>query len=381
MSERSPHILVSLIGDVFREPAAQVKYGHFIRALEHEYQVSVCDGSMRGLARIWNGLSVFHPDLKQWKERFYQNLAAFRSRSWKVSRFLKAHKGNYDLILQIGVLFDSTYFQSDVPLVIYTDYTSQLSRTRAGQGRSPLSIADFKKWFAYEQIVFHKAVHIFTRGSHVRESILQDYDIPADRVTAVGGGVNFEKLPVLKSKEGRDRPAVLFIGKDFCRKGGDRAVAAFQQVRKRVPEARLILVTSLPAIFTGDLSGIQIVEPTWDRGKIRSLYEEADCFILPSRLESWGDVLLEAMAYGLPCIGVNDEAMADIIVHEETGLLAVPGDVNSLTNALEVVLTNPAAQEKYGRAGRRRVEAHFTWENVIERMKPKITEVFEVFCG
>jgi len=380
MIDRSPHLMVSLIGDIDKEPFAQVKYGFFIRALEREFRVNVCDVKLRRLQRLFNGLVVFHPDFRIWKERFYQNLGAFKARSRIVSRCLEKQKENIDIVLQIGVLFNSTIQNPDMPLIVYTDYTSKLSRDRIEQGRSPFPEEYFRQWFVHEQNVFHKAVRIYTRGSQVFDSIVQDYGIPAEKVSVVGGGLNYAELPALSTKK-NSNPMVLFIGKDFYRKGGDMVVEAFHRARRQLPDIRLTMVTSIPGSFTGDLTGVTVIKPTWDRDRISALYREADCFILPSRLETWGDVLLEAMAFGLPCIGVADEAMADIIIHEKTGLLAAPGDLNDLAKSLEYLLSDKEARQKYGRAARLRVESLYTWERVAARMIPGIREVSEMLSG
>ena len=53
------------------------------------------------------------------------------------------------------------------------------------------------------------------------------YGVPAERVSEVGGGVNFDPLPVLPSRVPREDAVVLFIGSDFLRKGGDTLVEGF----------------------------------------------------------------------------------------------------------------------------------------------------------
>ena len=82
------------------------------------------------------------------------------------------------------------------------------------------------------------------------------------------------------------------------------------------------------------LDGVEIIPPTWDRTIIANLYRRAHCFVLPSRLETWGDVFLEAMSYSLPCIGVDDEAMREVIDHQKTGLVVPPENTEALAQAL-----------------------------------------------
>jgi glycosyltransferase involved in cell wall biosynthesis len=101
---------------------------------------------------------------------------------------------------------------------------------------------------------------------------------------------------------------------------------------------------------------------------IEALYREADVFVLPSRLETWGDVLLEAMAFGLPCLGVAGEAMDEIIVDGVTGAIVPPNDVEALAEQLTRLLCDRDRARSWGLAGRQRVEAEFTWARVVARL-------------
>lgn len=371
--DRSPaRMLVTLIGDIENEPFARVKYGGLIHALMRKYSLAVCDATLRGVPRFVNALETFSPNRKVWKERFYQNTRAFKARSKVVARALRKQGGDIDLIFQIGVLYDVDWKKSGTPYVIYTDYTSTLASRKPDLGRSPQKGTELLEWIALERNAYQRAMHIFTRGEFVRASLIDDYHIPAERVTTIGGGVNLEPLPAVRAQKERDFPTVLFIGKEFHRKGGELLLRAFHEARKIIPDARLMMVTDGPLPKDIPIENVEFFAPSWDRDFIGSLYERADCFVLPSRLETWGDVLLEAMAYGLPCIGVTGEAMGDIIDHHKTGLLIPPENVEELTRALIDLLTHEDFRKQYGAAGRQRVENYFTWDQVVARIYPII---------
>jgi len=118
------------------------------------------------------------------------------------------------------------------------------------------------------------------------------------------------------------------------------------------------------------LDGVEVVAPTYDREFIANLYRRADIFILPSRLETWGDVLLEAMAFGLPCVGVSGEAMDEIIENGKTGFVVPPENVEALSGAIGQLIGDKSLRVGMSRAARRRVEEIFTWDHVVERMFP-----------
>jgi len=74
------------------------------------------------------------------------------------------------------------------------------------------------------------------------------------------------------------------------------------------------------------------------------------------------------MAFALPCIGVSGQAMEDIIVDDETGLIAPSQDTHALGSLLARLLADAPLRRRMGHAARARVEAEFTWDRVAERL-------------
>lgn len=365
----SVRVIGVAMGDVENLPIARVKYGYLFTAVtQHLPVVSIIDAKLSGWQRWLNGLISFHPQRQRWQQRFYKNILAFRLRSGTVSRRVVQLRDQADVILQVGAMFNACWSQSCLPNVIYTDYTSYLSAQKPEVGRSPLSSRQQKIWLGMEKRAYQQASHICTRSQMVCQSLIQHYGIAPEKITAVGGGVNFSFLPEIKQREEGNPPTALFIGNDFYRKGGDLLLSAFVQVRQQIPNAQLLLLTRDPIPAHLSMQGVQLVSSNWSRNNLINLYRQADLFVLPSRLETWGDVLLEAMAFGLPCIGVNDDAMAEIISHEQTGLVVQPENAAELADALFLLLSNPTLQQKYGDAARERVEAMFTWDLVAGRL-------------
>lgn len=374
---RRARVLLALVGDIEREIAAHVKYGYFARALAQECgEVIPVDATLRGLARLWNAALVFHPNQHIWRERFWKNIYTFQSRSRRVARAVQRHKPN--LVLQLGAVFDASLYQTLAPVVIYTDYTARLSARRADAGRSPFTPAQRQRWLALESAAYQRAHHVFARSQMVLDSLVGEYQVPAEKISIVGGGVNFSALPELSGQaRPTEEPIALFIGKEFLRKGGDVLLQAFALARREFPAARLALVTGERIPPGLPMAGVDLLAPTWERDSLMELYRHSDIFVLPSRLETWGDVLPEAMAFGLPCVGVQSDAMGEIITGAETGLIVPPEDPKALAAALLRLFRDPELRARMGRAGRRRVENLFTWERVAAAMCPVIERVIQ----
>lgn len=106
-----------------------------------------------------------------------------------------------------------------------------------------------------------------------------------------------------------------------------------------------------------------------DRAHLPAVYAGADLFVFPSRDEGMPNVVLEAMAAGLPVIGSDIAGNRDLIVPEETGLLVPVNDADALAQALARLQGDPARRQLMGAAGRARVEAHFSWREAARRYR------------
>jgi glycosyltransferase involved in cell wall biosynthesis len=90
-------------------------------------------------------------------------------------------------------------------------------------------------------------------------------------------------------------------------------------------------------------------------------------FVCPSVYEPFGLINLEAMACETPVVASAVGGILEVVEDGKTGLLVPPGHPDELAVALGRVLENPALGRSLGQAGRRRVEAQFSWASVAER--------------
>jgi phosphatidylinositol alpha 1,6-mannosyltransferase len=111
------------------------------------------------------------------------------------------------------------------------------------------------------------------------------------------------------------------------------------------------------AIFTGFLNGDELA----------AAYAASDLFIFPSDSESFGNVTLEAMASGLPCVCADATGSRSLVVDGETGFLADAGDGDAFARHLSHLATDSSLRARMGQAARARALT-FSWDETLGRM-------------
>lgn len=149
----------------------------------------------------------------------------------------------------------------------------------------------------------------------------------------------------------------------LSKKGVDDGVEAFQKVKLQYPKL------SLSMFGMYKKPKIECIDHYYQDPKkeeLRSLYQQADLFIFPSREEGWGLTPLEAMACGCPVVGTNVGCMTELGINGENVLLSEPGDVDGLSENIKKVIENSKLLEKLSVNGVKTV-AELSWEKSAEK--------------
>jgi glycosyltransferase involved in cell wall biosynthesis len=272
--------------------------------------------------------------------------------NYSLKKFKKGKK-SCNLILFLNLV---PFFPDNTPFIVYLDAVFQ------------------------HKLAYKKASVLFTFSNCLRDFFLKKYKIDPERVITVGAGPNFINLPKI-TKKNYNGKTILFIGSPAYRKGGLVLLKAFKMVRSVIKDARLIMVSSeLDSRTNNDVkislkkSGV-FIKGFSSKPTLSLWYRKADLFVLPSFMESFGIVLLEAMAYKLPCISTRKFAMKEIIDEGKTGFLVKPRSPSELANKIIFLLKNPQLSRKMGEAGYRKIIGYYNWDKVVERMLPAIKSI------
>ena len=332
------------------------------------------DVDLYGAARLSVLARTVAVPRKRWWVRYHLNGPAFEARSARAAARVREAGSGIDVILQIGATFQVPA-DTKVPVALFCDSNILFSRDAGPSGYSEAAVLtelEIEAVRLREEGVYAHARMIFTMSHMVGRSFRDDFAYPAERLMTVHCAPNIAfPEPASEDRPQADPPTVLFVGRDFERKGGPLLLEAFSAVRRSVPDARLRFVGCKPpgaALPWAEFIGFQSRDTEAGRDAMDRFYRTASAYCLPTRFEPFGTSFVEAMGYGLPCVGPDAWAVPEIIVDGETGYLVPPEDPSALANALIRLLTDPARARRMGDAGRARALEHFTWPSITSRM-------------
>ncbi len=168
---------------------------------------------------------------------------------------------------------------------------------------------------------------------------------------------------------------ILFVGRLEKRKGLNYLLEAFKQVKQEIPDSRLIIVgpgTRLRRKYEKQVarSGLKdvIFVGFVSYDELSRYYKTADVFCAPATgAESFGIILLEAMAMGKPIVASNIEGYASVVTHGVDGLLVPPRDKEGLARALISLLRDQSLRQEMGAKGRAKALEH-SWEQIAQKV-------------
>lgn len=193
----------------------------------------------------------------------------------------------------------------------------------------------------------------------------------AERLVSVSNGIDtfFEWMPPekraiipnplptmpLPSAQGNS-DQIIAAGRLIPQKGFDLLIDAFAQIAAEYPNWRLVILGEgeLRPALEEQIAHLGLEARIELPGFVNSPFDwlvDSDFFVLSSRSEGFGNVIIEAMACGLPIISFDcPTGPRDIITHEQDGLLVGPGDIDALAAAMRWLIDSPVERSRLGKA-------------------------------
>ncbi|WP_224981914.1 glycosyltransferase family 4 protein [Geomonas agri] len=342
---------------------------YFFNALENTgvLGMAVAAQPAKVIRRIFQILS-FQFGMREWKFKYHLNTHYYHQMTATAKKALdQIDPSSYNVILQIGAWYDLTGYK-DKKVVSYHD--GNLATLLASPyGYPKINETVINKSLQWEQKLYNKLDLLFPMSRWLADSFIRDFGVDHRKIFPVGAGVNLPQVQEIKQKN-YDEPRILFVGKDFKRKGGEDLLKAFEIVRGEIPNAELTVVGPELASPPKGVRCIGFVSKTTSEGMevLLQEYRRASIFVLPSLYEPFGIAFAEAMAHKLPCIGTKICAMPEIIEDGEMGYVVSPGDSVALADKMITLLKEPTLCSAFGEAGYGRYTEKFTWSAVTSQI-------------
>lgn len=289
--------------------------------------------------------------------RYLRSSAFFKSANALVKH--KFGNGNFDFVLQTQSLFSAAL--PSCPNFVYTDHVACAALLETA---NPKTGRPSQRWINHERSIYENSAHVFTFGPKIRDLVVDYYGIPKTKASAIGAGASV--MPTSEVSTDLNRYAsknILFVGVEWERKGGPELVEAFKKVRYKLPDATLTIIGCSPDL---NVEGCRVLGRL-PLPEVEPYFHEASCFCMPSRLEPFGIVYLEAMQFALPIVAANVSDLASIVDDGKTGRLVPAKDSEALADALINVLENKNRCRELGIASLERGK-DFTWDEIVRKI-------------
>lgn len=304
--------------------------------------------------------------------------------------FISQHVDGVDLIISRYAHYccATCSLNLDIP-VFYIPPSVFWRQLKKASSNSPLKVKFFnwvwkRRLDSFERESLLKSNRVVVLSKNMEESLKRYYGLGEREFTIIPPGVNVSKFARPKDLGLREELnlsekdiVLLYVGRLSPEKNVETVIREFEVIRRN----------GLKFLIVGYGSERSRLEKMRDAGQldkeilflgprtdVERFYSIADIFISPSKHEPFGQVILEAMAAGLPCIAFKrvwpeyEVAAEEMIENGVTGYCVNPYDGNELRQRLLYLIENPDIREKMGEAGRRMCERKFAWDTHVRRL-------------
>lgn len=212
---------------------------------------------------------------------------------------------------------------------------------------------------------FDSCTGVFTMSHWLKSFLIENCNIDKDRVHCIGGGSNIDINKVRYDLKKRNK--ILFVGRDFMRKGLPIVYEAFLRLKKIMPNVELHVAGPIQNPINENVVDGYFYHGECSHDKLSDLFNYCDIFCMPSYFEAFGLVFIEALSYGLPCIGRNIHEMPHIIEEGVTGILIEDDNIDFLSSSMYRLLHEDVFFENV-RDRKDYYMQHYSWENVAKNI-------------
>ncbi len=304
-----------------------------------------------------------------------------RHANWVIAsyKFSKAIRDkDYDLI-HFGDARDSFFYKKKKTPVLGTAHDYMVSEAKSLMGYKKIYKDYVKRYFYYnitkifEGKALRKLDFVICNSNYVASAINTNYKVPHMRLGVVPLTIALEEFQKEYKEVCTGKPTILFIGNNFQEKGLPTLIKAGKFIVKDYPNATFLVIGKDPyktemqklSSKLGIAGNVKFLG--WVKhSEIINYYKSSDLYVMPSHVEGFGLVFLEAMACKIPVIGSNIGGIKELIQDCENGMLVDPFDYKGLSSSTIRILKDKSLRDKLIKNGLKTV-SKYTKEAMIDK--------------
>jgi glycosyltransferase involved in cell wall biosynthesis len=282
-----------------------------------------------------------------------------------------------------SVLASPIAFWAGVPAVVETPHIREYWRR------------GWKANFAIDRFAGRSVGAYIAVSDANRRYLIQKKRLPAEKIHLIRNGCEIEKFDpgyppqlALKRQLGfaDSDPVLLVVGRLEAQKGHSVLFAAFRDVLRDFPHARLVCVGEggLRPALEAELRRLELtgsVRLVGYQSNVQDWLSFAEVCVLPSFFEGLPLVAIECLAAGRAMVATAVDGTPEVVIHEKTGLTVLAGDAEGLAAAIARLLRDPGLRTRLGAAGRSRVETHFNLSRQVRETETLYRELWRRRTG
>jgi|Deesub1362A_J573_1020465.scaffolds.fasta_scaffold00599_15 glycosyltransferase involved in cell wall biosynthesis len=263
--------------------------------------------------------------------------------------------------------------------------------------QGPLTIREIREKYAHKEISWmqgfyynimlpisaRRADKIIAVSNDIKKHLLNQVKIPEQKIQVIHEGVDLNFLKNSVGEPPHPRPYILFLSTLFKYKNADKLLMAFAKLKneRKIPHSLVIVgrdprneMEKLKRIVDEEkLSDYVIFTGAVPHERIAPLYKNADVFVYPSSVETFGLPVLEAMACGTPVVASNRMSVPEVA--GDAALIVDPDNIEEMAEAIYRVITDEKLRERLIKKGYERVK-QFSWEKTARETLRVFEEVY-----
>ena len=283
----------------------------------------------------------------------------------------------YDLIICRDYAFLS-YLVTDVPVIYLGDTTFRLfNQYQLITDAEFIALAN-----ELEKRSIQNATHLVYSSEWAKQSAINDYGAHPDKISVIEFGANIDDIPSSLQTSEYQICNLLFNGKSWRSKNGDKAISIYQQLKEAGIHCKLTIIGSQPSYTIEDKD--IVIYPhldksrTEDRQLLESILRESHFLIAPTLFDCFGIVYCEAAAYGIPVLTSDVGGVSQAVRKGRNGFLfSKDAPAADYVGTIIDLFTHQERYEALRISSRKEYEIRLNWNEWERRMERIITALSE----